>query len=294
MSSIAIIDADMVMYIAASAAQHVWYNIYPKDSPEEEQFLIKRCEYAADVKSYLKGLGKEKEDFNVVPDLEVKEFFQAKFIADNIIQKIYDRTGAGYAVFYLSDKECFRHKLAKRRPYKERTKEKPVHYQGVKDYLLDKYRAEIVTDLEADDAVGIMAEACNNSDEPFVIATGDKDLDQIPGIHYNFQKERLYNVGLEESVRFFFYQVLTGDATDSIDGLPGMGPAKANKVLAGCTTFDDMHKAVRNAYVTHEIGSKKNKDKRLMFPEESAAIEYLNEVANLIYIRRQYDEGVTL
>lgn len=294
MTCLAITDADMVMYVAASAAQHTWYLVYPKGHPQKEEFMIGKYEYSKVMKEELSKLGKKPEDFDVVKEVEIKDWFQAKMIVDNMISKIYSSTGASQAVFFLSDKQNFRHEIAKHRPYKQRDKEKPHYYQRVKDYLIDRYKAVIVEGMEADDAVGIMAEACEKYEEPFVIVSGDKDLNQIPGVHYDFLKEKLYHVQLRDSVRFFFRQVLTGDTTDTIDGLPGVGEAKAEKILADAETFQQMEEAVREAYLNHEVGSAKAKTKRKFFESEEQAIDYLNEIANLVYIRRHHNQGVKL
>jgi 5'-3' exonuclease len=48
---------------------------------------------------------------------------------------------------------------------------------------------------------------------------------------------------------FFYAQCLMGDSIDSIPGLGGRtGPVKAFKILQGCTTLDEMYKAVLEAY----------------------------------------------
>jgi hypothetical protein len=64
-------------------------------------------------------------------------------------------------------------------------------------------------------------------DYQYIIATIDKDLDQIPGPHYNYLKQVFYSQ-LEDAARlFFFQQCLSGDPTDGIPGCWKVGEGKA-------------------------------------------------------------------
>jgi 5'-3' exonuclease len=49
-------------------------------------------------------------------------------------------------------------------------------------------------------------------------------------------------------LRTFYEQVLTGDVTDNIKGCPGIGKAKAPRLLDGCETEQDMFEAVQKAF----------------------------------------------
>ena len=71
--------------------------------------------------------------------------------------------------------------------------EKPAHYQAVRDYFINDWDAEVVEGIEADDEVSISAwEVFRNSPDEYCIATIDKDLDQIPGWHYDYKKPRFF------------------------------------------------------------------------------------------------------
>ena len=82
-----------------------------------------------------------------------------------------------------------------------------------------------------------------------VIVSTDKDLDMIPGLHYDWVKEQGYIVSQEDAMRWFFTQMLTGDAVDNIPGVPGIGPKKAARALEGATTQEQMLEVVRTLYV---------------------------------------------
>ena len=64
-----------------------------------------------------------------------------------------------------------------------------------------------------------------------IIATQDKDLNMIPGAHYNFTKKDGRFIYEAEADAFFYTQLLTGDTTDNIQGVPGLGPKKAAALL---------------------------------------------------------------
>ncbi len=66
----------------------------------------------------------------------------------------------------------------------------------------------------------------------YVVASTDKDLKQIPGLHYNWKKERVAEVDQRRADYWFYFQVLTGDSTDGYaGGCPGIGECRARRVL---------------------------------------------------------------
>ena len=87
--------------------------------------------------------------------------------------------------------------------------------------------------MEADDLVSIWAYEAREEEVPYVIAGIDKDLKQIPGNHYNFNKQLHEFVDDDNANLNLMLQCLTGDTSDNIPGLKGIGPAKASKILAG-------------------------------------------------------------
>lgn len=133
-------------------------------------------------------------------------------------------------VFLTSkDKSNFRYGLYPE--YKgNRTQPKPLLYDTLRDFLLNK-GAEEVFGQEADDAIGIASKEFDS-----IICSIDKDLDQIPGKHYNFVKGLQYDVTPDAGLKFFYLQLLQGDSTDNIPGLTGIGPKKAAAALARAAT----------------------------------------------------------
>lgn len=149
---------------------------------------------------------------------------------------------------YLTGKGNYRNEIAVTAPYKGNRKDvaKPVHYDILREYLQAAWGFEMVTGQEADDAIGIRAYEMDDDD--YIIYTIDKDLDMIKGWHYNFVKKEKYFVKEEDTLRTFYKQVLTGDRTDNIVGLKGIGPVKAERILKECVTEEEMYQAVLKAY----------------------------------------------
>ena len=141
-------------------------------------------------------------------------------------------------------------------PYKSNrvTKEeiKPYLNYG-HNYMKEKYNAEESTGMEADDLVAIWAYEAREMEIPYCIVGIDKDLLQIPGNHFNFNKDEHRFIDDDEGYRLLMHQCLTGDNSDGIPGIKGIGPAKASKILAGVPS-DRLWNRVRAAHRAHRSG----------------------------------------
>lgn len=168
----------------------------------------------------------------------------------------------------------YRERIATILPYKGNRdpNKRPSKYHEIREYLIDTWNAELITGMETDDAVGI--EQWSHKDRSTCIVSVDKDLDMIPGWHYNPRKKELYYIDLATANRKFWLQALTGDTTDNIQGIPKVGPKNAEKILAGSNTWTDMELAVRQAY-----NNKFGKD----------GPRYFHENATLLWIQREYN-----
>ncbi len=101
------------------------------------------------------------------------------------------------------------------------------------NHLIDEYGAVSSTGMEADDLVSIWAHECWANGLTYCVVHIDKDLDIIPGPHYNFDKKEVYSISPDDGFRKFMHQCLTGDRADNIAGIKGIGPKKADKILEG-------------------------------------------------------------
>jgi 5'-3' exonuclease len=202
----------------------------------------------------------------------------AMFRMDTSINEMLDAVEAENYTCYLTstDKSNFRYQLFP--DYKaHRVQPKPKHYQFLREYLLSDYQATLVEGQEADDQIGI--DSTKLGDES-IICTIDKDLDQIPGWHYNFVKGRMYEISNIEGMRSFYEQCLVGDTTDNIKGCPGIGKVKAQRRLEGCQNELEMLETVVDGY-------------EAAYPENEWA-DHLLLAGRLLWIRREPEQTWTL
>lgn len=141
-----------------------------------------------------------------------------------------------------------------------RIQAKPFYYNDIREYLLKVWKAKEIFDIEADDALGI--EQDKTSRHGSIIASIDKDLDMIPGMHFNFLTKDIYETrdpgSLELSdkgkiigggLKWFYAQLLLGDRADNIPGIHNYGPKKVYKLLKYIETESDLFSVVYTKYL---------------------------------------------
>jgi DNA polymerase I len=176
-------------------------------------------------------------------DDDAEDFVYAR--AEDLIDHILVNTEATEYRLFLTGKNNFRYTIYPE--YKaHRPKENHSGLRNVDNILLLTFNAEVIDGQEADDALGIA------QTEDTIICSIDKDLLMIPGRHYNFVKDEFQEVTNDSGMRHFYMQCLTGDRSDNIKGIEQIGPKKAEKILAGCVTEQELFNAVREAYSNDE------------------------------------------
>jgi len=153
---------------------------------------------------------------------------------DDKLKEIMTNTGSIHGAVFIKGKDNFRYAVDA--AYKGNRKD--TIEPEVKDRIEDLYEYSKEFSIqsdggEADDYCGIAADLALNEGKRYVVCHIDKDLDCIPGWHYNFRKDTMYYVEPEDGYRFLMMQILTGDATDNIQGLRGVGPKTAEKLING-------------------------------------------------------------
>lgn len=120
--------------------------------------------------------------------------------------------------------------------------EKPYWLPLCNAYLHEAWEAEYIQGAEADDALGYF------QTDNTVICTIDKDLNMIPGEHYNFVKDISYHIQPGEAIQFFYKQMLIGDTSDNIQGVSKLGPVKASKLIDPVEIEQEMFDIVYTKY----------------------------------------------
>ncbi len=163
--------------------------------------------------------------------------------------------------------------------YKAGRPSKPVLLPLLRDRLLTKWGAEEAHGYEADDMLGIY------QTEDTIAVHIDKDINMIEGEHYNHVTAESYfvpgglgrlhiinNKVVARGLLCFYFQLLIGDPTDNIPGIPRIGPKTAYNLLKDCKSESDCYKIVYTKYKEHY--------------KEVAAVA-LAEISDLIWICRR-------
>ena len=220
-------------------------------------------------------------------------------VVDRFINGIVERTDCDGFELFLSAGTNYRTQIAVTNPYKgQRTAPKPYHWRTVGEILCSDYGAYIVHGAEADDALSIFGRM---DPDQTIIASRDKDLRIVPCYHYSWRcgesqpeipvhkvdelgwvKSVPYKSGgyklVGEGLKFFYGQVLVGDAIDNYKGCPGVGPQKAFSVLNGCNSESELWEATYSTY-----SSKLGPEAGLTLLLENARLAWLLDKGEVTY-----------
>ena len=160
---------------------------------------------------------------------------------------------------FLTGKTNFRYDIYPEYKATRKGSTRPKWEEAVKQFFIEEWGAVREEGCEADDLVSIRRHELPK-DSNTIVAHIDKDLDMIPGWHYNWELQRLgvvirpakkYFVSDYDAMYNFYYQLLIGDRTDNVRGAIGVGPVNAAKILEG-RSVDQMLEACREAYNSDE------------------------------------------
>ena len=204
---------------------------------------------------------------------------------------------------YIGGVENFRHDIAM--DYKAtRTARKPSSYENIREHLIHHWNAIVVDGMEVDDMVSLLlwgdyvTAGGDREVTTLILSSPDKDLKNTPGWHYAPRTGDVYWIGEVQAYRHFLFQMLTGDRTDNIRGLPDMTPGFAfrmglgTKKVKGCgevwakklmALSTDIEEAEINVYRAY-----------LAWGEESGmsedeTYEYMRDQGQLLWMVRELD-----
>lgn len=143
--------------------------------------------------------------------------------------------------------------------YKQERREvgarKPLVYEPLRLWLASHPKALTWDRLEGDDVLGILlTDPAYMPAYEKVCVSIDKDMQQLPGLHINYQNARdmevwrPVSISQDEADRFHMYQTLTGDPVDGYKGCPGVGPKRAESALARGATLSEWWQIVREQF----------------------------------------------
>jgi len=232
---IALIDADTIVFAACTMCEY------------EESLLPREMYSDTEWTDIIVHDGYSEED-NCIYDINLDEAYDH---AMNKIETILELTGCStYELHFTSGRKSFRYNMVNAEYKSNRTGSRaPYGIAKVKKLM----GGTIHYEWEADDIV--VALKRDNPDK-YIMCAVDKDLlYSLPGKHFNYYKSVAYGIDMKwievneiTALKHHYLQTLTGDPTDGIIGLKGIGPKKAAKLLDGLTTELDMWEVVVREY----------------------------------------------
>lgn len=203
---------------------------------------------------------------------ELLEWGKMKELAIGRFWSIFHKSEAGGFEAFVSGGHNFRHDVATIQPYKGNREGAERHCaDAIKKLYIDEFNALDCVEHEADDAMAMRMwqhydylSDKHEGDEymiarhmDLVIASRDKDMKTVPGWHWIWplkgQKNPLpFFQTMEKALRFFYGQLLTGDAVDNIKGLYNVGEKSIwVKDLDYMVTEEEMHEHVMDKYIKY-------------------------------------------
>lgn len=151
---------------------------------------------------------------------------------DNKLKEIMEHTNSSNGVVFIKGADNFRYQVDiaykgnRKDTIEPEVKDRiEMLYEYAKDFCI------LSDNGEADDHCGITAREALDAGALYIVSHIDKDLNAIPGWHHNFRTGEIYHMDDSQAYRFLMTQVLTGDATDNIQGLRGVGNKTAEKLI---------------------------------------------------------------
>lgn len=286
----ALVDGDVLRYRVGFACEKKYIDVFVRG--EEAFGPLATFDSKTEYNKWIKDVhGGDSSDFvveeRIVPDPVENCLHSVKLQMESII----NGCGATSYTVYLSGGGNYRETLVDYYKANRKDSPKPVHYGAITDYLISRWGAVVIEGQEADDALGI--DQMETVDERTCICSIDKDLDNIPGRHYNFVKDERYKISYDQARVNFYAQVIKGDTADNIPGLFKIAGVRAMPAmfepLAYMDNDKDMFEHVLDVYV------------KAFFPEDGETFtEYrsvveavwhkLRETGKLLWIRWYEDE----
>lgn len=270
----AILDGDGWVYRCGGAAEHTYYVVVDKTNAVQPAHF----DNYRDAEKYRKGGGSS--DLVLFSRKEIEPIENCLQMVKTSLENTLDALGTKQYKLYLGGRSNFRLDLFRDYKANRDSTPKPKYYRDIRDYLVGKWGGVICEGIEADDAVGIAATDLGLGKA--VVVSTDKDLNQIPGDHYDWTEGKSYTVSAREGLTFFYEQMLSGDNTDNIPGIDGIGPVKAKRALVDCKSPRDMARAVWSAY--HEARE------QFGFADDDQQRALMDRNAHLLWIQRRKDD----
>ena len=268
-----LIDGDIICYSVGFASQHTEYEIDGRRWDDKEA-----------VEAYCVQRWGEPEMYDKVIVTEPIEHCLSS--VKRMINNIRSNAEADTFRVVISGPDNFRTDIATLQVYKGNRldKPKPVFYPEIKDYLINVKKAVVTDGEEADDYLSYESLRTGAT-----IATIDKDLNNTPGWHYNWNKKLLVNITPYQASVNFWTQMIVGDSGDHIPGLFRLtgtkASAKMKKRIAQEPNEYQMYRCVRNIWQEAIMSDEREDHEYALSLDET-----LLEIGRLLHMRTKENE----
>lgn len=199
-----------------------------------------------DIVAYRASASAEKDDERI-----------ALIRAHRTLQDIVSVTGADEIKVFLSGSTNFRKDIYPEYKANRDHLPRPRFLQAVREFIVLDWSAEVTDGYEADDALGVASQEREIGSS--IVCSIDKDLRQLPGVHYNFVTGEFSTVDEIEGWRNFYKQLVLGDRGDNVPGFDGKMRLKFPKflfeireALDRARNVSDMYGCVKTLYKNDE------------------------------------------
>lgn len=281
---VALIDGDSIAWRCAASVEKTKYLVVPKDHSKLGDTF---CD------SYKEAVEAAGEEGEIWSRKTLGTLEEAVANVNSCLTKIAKALAPCDPEIWLSpsvgnfrDRICTLAKYKGNRDFTGR----PTYLGDLRDYL-ESCGACVAEGEEADDAISVRARGMRAEKfvkpTEYVVVSNDKDLNQIPGLHYNWVAGVSYQISEEECLRNIYLQALTGDLTDNVGGCWKIGPKKAMEIIEEWTTIGQDEKTFFSLLVQEYENSQKFKN----CPYASrSAFEVARENLSLVRLRQIGDE----
>jgi hypothetical protein len=200
---------------------------------------------------------------------------------NNRIKNIMLATEADEYVICLTVGRCFRYKdwiYSNDYKYKRKNSKRPPIFYALNEHLKQNYNVYYKEGLEADDLVCCLQNYLKKEKKECIVCSMDKDvLYQIEGLHFNYGRNEFVKVTKNEAVHFLYKQLVTGDPTDNITGIRGVGEKTVERIFKN-KKMSLLPEIVLSQYLKNYVN-----------PHE--AINRFNETFKMVYILKSFHEA---
>lgn len=154
------------------------------------------------------------------------------------LSHMLEQCNTGRYVGFLTEGRCFRYNVDYQyKAKRKRRGDRPIIFPSMVEYLKQEWGFTTFDGLEADDLVSYYSNVLVEYQLATpIICSPDKDvLYQCAGTHYNYRTTQFIETTEDQATSFLWKQVLMGDSTDNIPGIPGVGEKTADNWLKGRT-----------------------------------------------------------